>query len=83
MKKVRYDPRLPTLPSGDRMVKKPNEGCTGIPPAGPRQVLSKAQALAVRELVAIETALTAGDWCTVRTASIKLAALADGRAAKK
>jgi hypothetical protein len=48
-------------------------------PAGERQVLSKAQALALRELVAIEGALTAGDWSTVRSAAIKLAALADSR----
>jgi hypothetical protein len=65
VKRVRYDPTLPTLQGGER------------------QVLSMAQALAVRELVAIEGALTAGDWCTVRPAAIKLAALADGRAAKK
>jgi hypothetical protein len=65
MRRVRFDPSLPTLPGGQR------------------QVLSKAQAFAVRELVAIEGALTTGDWCTVRTAAIRLAALADGRAAKK
>lgn len=52
-------------------------------PRGERQVLSKAEALAVRELAAIEAALQFGDWPTVRSAAIKLAALADGRAAKK
>ena len=52
-------------------------------PGGERQVLSKTDALALRELTAIETALQSGDWCTVRSAAIKLAALADGRAAKK
>ena len=65
MKRVRYDPTLPTLPGGER------------------QALSKAEALAVRELVAIEVALQSSDWSTVRSAAINLAAIADGRAAKK
>jgi hypothetical protein len=42
-------------------------------------VLSKAEALAVRELAAIEAALQSGDWPTVRSAAIRLAALADSR----
>lgn len=48
-------------------------------PGGERQVLSKAEALAVRELAAIEAALQSGDWPTVRSAAIRLAALADSR----
>ena len=64
MKRVRYDPTLPTLPGGER------------------QLLSKAQALAVRELVEIEGALLSGDWSTVRSCAIRLAALADGRVKK-
>lgn len=65
MKRVRYDPTLPTLPGGERQV--------------PNTKLSRADALALRELATIEVALQSGDWCTVRTAAIKLAALADTR----
>jgi hypothetical protein len=61
VRRVKYDPSIPTLPCGER------------------QVLSKAEALAVRELAAIEAALQSGDWPAVRSASIKLAALADSR----
>jgi hypothetical protein len=46
---------------------------------GERQVLSKADAQALRELAAIEAALQSGDWSAVRSAAIKLAALADSR----
>ena len=42
--------------------------------------LSKAQALAVKNLSEIEAALIAGDWSKVRTAGLQLAALADNRA---
>jgi hypothetical protein len=45
--------------------------------------LTKAQALAVRELSEIEGALLRGDWAAARDASIKLAALAADRAAKQ
>jgi hypothetical protein len=41
--------------------------------------LTKAEALALRELTAIEAALQSGDWSTVRSAAIRLAALADTR----
>jgi hypothetical protein len=45
--------------------------------------LSKAQALAIRELSEIEGALLRGDWAAARDASIKLAALSADRAAKE
>jgi hypothetical protein len=41
--------------------------------------LTKAQALAVRELIKIQEVLISGDWALVRTASLQLAALADNR----
>jgi hypothetical protein len=41
--------------------------------------ISKAQALAVRNLSDIEAALISGDWSKVRTAALQLAALADNR----
>jgi hypothetical protein len=41
--------------------------------------LSKAQAIAVKNLSEIEAALIAGDWSKVRTAALQLAALADNR----
>jgi hypothetical protein len=68
VKRVRYDPTLPTLPAGERHV--PNK-------------LTKVEALALRELAAIEAALQSGDWSTVRSSAIKLVVLADGRATKK
>jgi hypothetical protein len=46
------------------------------------QKLSKAQALAIRELAKAESALTAGKWNDVRDAAIRLAALAADRAAQ-
>ena len=69
MKRVRYDPTLPTLPAGERQV--------------PNTKLSTADALALRELAAVEAALQSGDWFTVRSAAIRLAALADSRVPKK
>ena len=45
--------------------------------------LSKAQAIAVRNLSEIEAALIAGDWSKVRTAGLQLAALADNRAQRE
>jgi hypothetical protein len=45
--------------------------------------LSKAQALAVRQLTQIEEALLAGIWAAARGASTKLAALATDRASKQ
>jgi hypothetical protein len=45
--------------------------------------LSKAQALAIRELAEIEGALLRGDWADARDAAIRLAALAADRAAKQ
>jgi hypothetical protein len=45
--------------------------------------LSKAQALAVRQLAAIEESLLNGNWAAARDASIRLAALAADRVGKK
>jgi hypothetical protein len=45
--------------------------------------LSKAQAMAIRELTKAESALIAGDWAKVRDAAIRLAAHAADRAAKR
>jgi hypothetical protein len=45
--------------------------------------LSKARALAIRELTKAEAALIAGDWSKVRVAAIRLAAQAADRAAKQ
>jgi hypothetical protein len=45
--------------------------------------LSKAQALAIRQLAAIEESLLSGNWAVARDASIRLAALAADRASKK
>jgi hypothetical protein len=45
--------------------------------------LSKAQAMAVRNLSDIELALISGDWSKVRTAGLQLAALADNRAQRE
>jgi hypothetical protein len=45
--------------------------------------LSKAQALAIRELSNIENALLRSDWAAARDASIKLAALSAERATKE
>ena len=44
--------------------------------------LTKAQALAIRELAHAEKALVRGDWAAVRDGAIRLAALAADRAAK-
>lgn len=41
--------------------------------------LSKAQAIAVKNLSKIEAALISGDWSKVRTAALQLANLADNR----
>jgi hypothetical protein len=41
--------------------------------------LSKAQAIAVKNLSEIEGALISGDWSKVRTAALQLANLADNR----
>jgi hypothetical protein len=41
--------------------------------------LSKAQAMAVKNLSDIEAALISGDWSKVRTAALQLANLADNR----
>ena len=65
MRRVRYNPSLPTLPGGERQV--------------PNIKLPKADALALKELAAIEAALLLRDWSAVRSAAIKLAALADSR----
>jgi hypothetical protein len=48
----------------------------------PKQ-LSKAESLAIRDLVKIQEALIAGSWAAVRDAAIQLAALAADRAAKE
>lgn len=45
--------------------------------------LSKAQALAVKNLSEIEAALIAGDWSKVRTAALAIASLADNRAQRE
>jgi hypothetical protein len=45
--------------------------------------LTKAEALALRDIAAVEAALLSGDWSAVRTAAIRLVALADSRATKK
>jgi hypothetical protein len=45
--------------------------------------LSKAQALAVKNLSEIEAALITGDWSKARTAALQLAALADNRAQRE
>jgi hypothetical protein len=45
--------------------------------------LSKARALAVRQLTQIEEALLAGNWAATRDASIKVAALATDRTSKQ
>ena len=44
--------------------------------------LTKAQALAIRELARAEKALVGGNWAAVRDAAVRLAALAADRAAK-
>jgi hypothetical protein len=44
--------------------------------------LSKAQALALRDLAKAEAALVNGDWAAVRDSAIRLAALAADRAKK-
>ena len=44
--------------------------------------LTKAQAVAIRELAGAEKALVRGDWASVRDAAVRLAALAVDRAAK-
>jgi hypothetical protein len=45
--------------------------------------LSKAQAMAVKNLSDIEAALISGDWSKVRTAALQLAALSDNRAERE
>jgi hypothetical protein len=50
---------------------------------GKMNKLSKAQALAVKNLSEIEAALIAGDWSKTRTAALQLAALADNRAQRE
>jgi hypothetical protein len=45
--------------------------------------ISKAQALAVKQLTEIEAALLLGDWSKARSAALQLAALADNRALRE
>ena len=45
--------------------------------------LTKAQALALQDLLKIQESLVLGSWASVRDAAIKLAALAADRAAKE
>jgi hypothetical protein len=45
--------------------------------------MTKAQALAVKQLAEIESALLLGDWSKTRSAALQLAALADNRAQRE
>jgi hypothetical protein len=49
----------------------------------PTTRMTKAQAIAVKQLTDTEEALLKGDWAAARDAAIKLAALAADRASKK
>jgi hypothetical protein len=64
VKTVKYDPRIPVVPAGERQGKK----------------LSKSDTLALRSLAAIQEAMHAGNWAAVRDASIQLALVAAEKA---